>query len=81
MRQADSIAWLRQFQKVMQSNRGSLTPSGKTKKEVEKMKDYEFYDLIKKAILKNPDSFRAVPIQETMKETKESEAKNEKDKS
>lgn len=45
------------------------------------MKDYEFYDLIKKAILKNPDSFRAVPIQETIKETKESEAKNEKDKS
>lgn len=67
----------------MQSNRGSLTPSGKTKekKEVEKMKQYEFYEAIKKAILKNPDSFRAVPIQETRKETKESEAKNEKNKS
>lgn len=44
------------------------------------MKQYDFYEAIKKAILKNPDSFRAIPIQETMKETKESEAKNENSK-
>lgn len=42
------------------------------------MKQYEFYEAIKKAILKNPDSFRAIPIQETMKKTKESKIKKEK---
>lgn len=40
------------------------------------MKDLQ--EAIIKAILKNPNSFRAIPIQEAMKETKESEAKDEK---
>lgn len=43
------------------------------------MKQYNFYKAIKRAILKNPDAFRAISVQEAklekMEKTKESKAK------